>query len=70
MATHTPIWKWLLSLVVLVGGAAIAIPLYGYADRDDAPGGMVIAVLIFVVAAGLAAWVVHPRGESRTPGSN
>jgi hypothetical protein len=53
-----------------VVGAAIASPLYRYADRDDAPGGMVIAVLIFAVAAGLAIWVVNPRRESRKPGSN
>jgi 4-amino-4-deoxy-L-arabinose transferase-like glycosyltransferase len=68
MAPSTPGWKWVLGLVVLVVGAAIAVPLYRYADRDDAPGGMVIAFLMFVAAAGLAIWVVNPRRESRKPG--
>jgi 4-amino-4-deoxy-L-arabinose transferase-like glycosyltransferase len=67
---HIPVWKWVFGLVVLVVGAAIAIPLYRYADRDDAPGGMVIAFLIFVVAAVVAMWVVNPRRESRKPRSN
>jgi hypothetical protein len=61
MVTHTPAWKWLSSLVVIAVGAAIAIPLYRYADADDAPGGMVIAMLIFVGAAVLAAWIVKER---------
>lgn len=64
MVPHTPVWKWVLGLVVLAAGAAIAIPLYGYADRDDAPGGMVIAFFIFVVGAVLAAWIVNRRPES------
>ena len=37
---------------------ANAIPLGRYADRDDAPGGVVIAFLIFIAAALLAAWMV------------
>lgn len=68
MVSHTPVWKWVLSLVVLIIGAAIAVPLYRYADRDDAPGGMVIAFLIFVVGAVVATWIVNPRPESSKPG--
>jgi hypothetical protein len=64
MVPHTPLWKWVLGLVVLGIGAAIAIPLWRYADRDDAPGGMVIALLIFVAAAGLAMRVVNQRPRS------
>ena len=45
-------------------GAAIAIPLGRYADRDDAPGGVVIAALIFLAAAALAIWIVNQRPES------
>jgi len=70
MMPQTPAWKWLVGLVVLAAGAAVAIPLYRYADRDDAPGGMVIAVLIFVVGAVLAAWIVNPRRESGKHSSN
>jgi hypothetical protein len=70
MVPHTAVWKWVLGLVVMTIGLAIAIPLGRYADRDDAPGGMVIAFLIFVVAAGVAIWVVNPRPESPNPGSN
>ena len=51
-------------------GAAIAVPLYRYADRDDAPGGMVIAFLIFIVGAVVAMWIVSPRRESTKPSSN
>ena len=56
--------KWIirreviLALVVLMIGAAIAIPLGRYSDRDDAPGGVVIAFLVFVAAAIMAAWIV------------
>mgnify|MGYP003581044885 CR=1 FL=1 len=64
--SHTPAWKWVLGLVVLTMRAAIAVPLYRYADRDDAPGGMVIAFLIFVIGAALATWIVNPRRESGT----
>jgi membrane protein YdbS with pleckstrin-like domain len=63
MTSHTPIWKWILAVVTTVLGGAVAVPLYRYADADDAPGGMVIAVFIFVVAAVLAMWIVNPRGE-------
>jgi hypothetical protein len=48
----------MFALIVLVVGAAIAIPLGRYADQDDAPGGVVIAFLIFTAAALLAAWMV------------
>ena len=70
MRQVTPVWKWILALAVTAGGAAVAIPLYRYADADDAPGGMVIAVLIFVIGAAVAAWIVNPRAESRKPGPN
>jgi hypothetical protein len=69
MTSQTPIWKWILALVVAAIGAAIAVPLYRYADADDAPGGMVIAVFIFVVGAVLAMWIVSPRRESSKPRS-
>ena len=64
MAPHTPVWKWVLGLVVMTIGATIAIPLGRNADRDDAPGGMVIAVLLFVGAAAVAMWIVNQRPES------
>ena len=48
----------MLALIILMIGAAIAIPLGRYADQDDAPGGVVIAFLIFIAAALLAAWMV------------
>ena len=67
---HTPAWKWILALFVTMIGAAIATPLYRYADRDDAPGGMVIAVLIFVVGAAVSMRIVYQRQESTKPGSN
>lgn len=65
----TPVWKWISGLAVLAIGAAITIPLFRYADRDDSPGGMVIAFLMFVGAAVLAAWLVNSRQGSRKPGS-
>ena len=68
MTPHTPVWKWILALVVMALAAAVAIPLYRYADRDDAPGGMVVAIFIFVVGAVLAMWIVNPRGRSEPPG--
>ena len=70
MMPHTPIWKWVLSVVVLMLGAAIAVPLYRYADQDDAPGGMVIAFLIFVIGAVAAMWIVNPRAGSGKSVSN
>lgn len=70
MVPHTPVWKWLLSLGVLATGAAIAVPLYRYADSDDAPGGMVIAFLIFVLGAVVAMRIVNPRQPSSKTGSN
>ena len=48
----------MFAVTVLIAGAAIAIPLGRYSDRDDAPGGVVIALLIFIAAALLAAWMV------------
>jgi uncharacterized membrane protein YoaK (UPF0700 family) len=64
MVPHTPARKLVLGLVVMVIGAAIAVPLGRYADRDDSPGGMVIAFLIFVGAAVLAIRIVNQRAES------
>ena len=48
----------LLALVILIVGTSVAVPLGRYAERDDAPGGVVIAFLIFFVSALLAAWVI------------
>jgi len=64
MVPHTPPLKLVSGLVVMVIGAAIAVPLGRYADRDDSPGGMVIAFLIFVGAAVLAIRIVNQRAES------
>jgi len=52
----------------MVIGAAIALPLGQYAERDDAPGGVVIAFLIFVGAAVLAIWIVKERPDSNASG--
>ena len=52
----------MFALVVMIVGAAIAIPLGRYAEQDDAPGGVVIAFGIFIGSALLAAWLVkHPE---------
>jgi len=64
MVPPTPVWKWVLGLVVMVIGAAIGIPLGRYAERDDAPGGVLIAILIMIGAAILATWIVYQRPES------
>jgi hypothetical protein len=48
----------MFALIVMIVGAAIAIPLGRYAERDDAPGGVVIAFGIFIGSALLAAWIV------------
>ena len=58
MASRTPAWKWVLGSSVLTAGAVIALPLARYAENDDAPGGVVIAVLIFVGAVALATKIV------------
>ena len=64
MVPHTPARKLVLGLVVMIIGAAIAVPLGRYADRDDSPGGMVIAFLIFVGAAALAIRIVNQGAQS------
>jgi hypothetical protein len=64
MVAQTPVWKVLLAVGVMAIGAAISIPLGRYAERDDAPGGVLIASLIFLAATGLAAWIVYQRQES------
>jgi len=64
MVPRTPALKLVLGLVVMAIGAAIAVPLGRFADRDDSPGGMVIAFLIFVGAAVLAIRIVNQRAES------
>lgn len=61
MPQRLSVWKLVSSLLVMAAGAAIAIPLGRYAERDDAPGGVVIATLIFLGAAALAIWIVYPR---------
>jgi uncharacterized membrane protein YoaK (UPF0700 family) len=67
MAIPAQAWKSLLSVIVVAIGAAIAIPLARYAERDDAPGGVLIAVMIFVAAAALAAWIAN-RPPQSSPG--
>lgn len=64
MVPHTPVWKLVLAVVIMAIGAAIGIPLGRYAERDDAPGGVLIAFLIFIGAALLAAWIVYQRPDS------
>jgi hypothetical protein len=64
MVPNTPVWKFVSAVVVMMIGAAIAIPLARYAESDDAPGGVLIAFLIFLGAAALAIWIVYQRPES------
>ena len=59
MTLPAHVWKFLLAFIVVAIGAGIAIPLGRYADRDDAPGGVVIAFMIFIAATALAAWIVN-----------
>jgi hypothetical protein len=63
MMPHTPGWKLALGFVVMLIGAAISIPLGAYAERDDAPGGVVIAFLVFVASAVLAISIVKQGPE-------
>jgi hypothetical protein len=65
MVPHTPVWRVVLGVIVMAIGGAIGIPLARYAERDDAPGGVVIATLLMVAAAALAIWIVNQRPESR-----
>ena len=53
-----------MALIVVAIATATSIPLYRYADRDDAPGGMVIAFLIFVIGTVFAIWIVKPASGS------
>jgi hypothetical protein len=64
MTPHTSVWKWVLGLVVVMSGLAVAIPLGRFAEQDDAPGGVFIAFLIFVGAAVLATRIVSQRPKS------
>ena len=59
MAIPAPVRKLLLAVIVVAIGATIAMPLGRYADRDDAPGGVLIAIVIFVAATALAARIVN-----------
>ncbi len=64
MAIPARAWNSLLAVIVVAIGAAIAIPLGRYAEQDDAPGGVLIAFMIFVAATGLAAWIVNRPHQS------
>ena len=64
MAISAQVWKSLFAVIVVAIGAAIAIPLGRYADRDDAPGGVLIAFMIFIAATALAAWIVNQPKRS------
>jgi hypothetical protein len=64
MVSHTPVWKWVSGLAVMMIGAAIGIPLARYAEQDDAPGGVVIAAAIMIGAAVLATWIVKQRAKA------
>jgi hypothetical protein len=68
MAMRAQAWKSLLAVIVVATGAAIAIPLARYAERDDAPDGVLTAVMIFVAAAALAAWIAN-RPPQPSPGN-
>jgi MFS family permease len=65
MAIPAQVWKSLLAVIVVAIGTAIAIPLGRYADRDDAPGGVLIAFMIFIAATALAAWIVNTERSAK-----
>jgi hypothetical protein len=65
MVSRNSAWRWVSGIVVMIIGAAIAIPLGRYAERDDAPGGVVIACLIFVAGVALAGWIVRERSNHK-----
>lgn len=61
MVQRTHVSKIVLAVVVMAIGAGISIPLGRYAERDDAPGGVLIAALIFIGATLFAARIVYQR---------
>lgn len=67
MAPRTTVRQWIWALIVMAIGAAISIPLGRHAEADDAPGGVVIATLIFVAAAVVAIRIVSRRPKSAAP---
>ena len=60
---HFSIRRLILGLAVALIGAAISIPLGRYAEADDAPGGVVIAVAIMFGAMFLGMWIAMRRPE-------
>jgi uncharacterized membrane protein len=64
MTARTPVWKFVLGFVIITIGLAISVPLGRYAERDDAPGGVVIAGAIMLGAVALAVWTVNRRPKS------
>jgi hypothetical protein len=63
MVSQTPAWKLVSAVAVMTIGAGISIPLGRYAERDDAPGGVLIAALIFIGATLFAARIVYQRPQ-------
>jgi uncharacterized membrane protein len=64
MMPQSQLGRVVLGVLVMAVGAAVSIPLGRYAERDDAPGGVVIAALLFIGAAILATWIVKPRSAN------
>ena len=63
--SHTPALKFVFGFVVFMIGAVVGIPMAHNGEVGDAPGLVVIGVLIAVGAAMVAIWIVNQRPESR-----
>lgn len=57
-----------LATAVLVAGSGMyaSYRLIVYADRDDAPGGMVIGAALMIGFLALGVWIARPREQKRS----
>jgi hypothetical protein len=60
--------RLIAGIVVAALGIYLGARLAVYAEADDAPGGVVIAMFLIVAALALGAWIAFRRGRA-TPES-
>ena len=68
IAMHRSPARVITAIIVAATGIYLGVKLAAYAEADDAPGGVVIGVIIMLGSMALGTWIALRR--TRTPSSN
>jgi hypothetical protein len=64
---HRPALRFITGIVVAATGIYLGVSLALYAEADDAPGGVLLGMILMVGSLALGIWIALRRARKRSP---